>query len=294
MIVAVECLGCFPACHAFRIKHGMARCDKRSLSVRVMGVKICPVLVSKLVHLQCAAGNSRTSVSKSILILLLSSGLSLWNIHRRIFICKKRNKNHGEYSRWLECCAECSASLRSVINHRQQPHKTREIIKGWLEDTSWLLPLGKTINAPPHCSGGRETKGGCSPAVKELTDLHVALLLKLHLLVLHCIISFFLCLSPTLFLSISRAGPLLSFPVPHNFYPHLICYPLPPPYTLLSPASLALLVCRQESKHWKVYALCFGRTGQDNEQRHIKVNEISRFSCTVLPRHARKVGNLFI
>lgn len=105
--------------------------------------------MSKLVHLQCAAGNSRTSVSKSILILLLSTGLSLWNIHWRIFICKKRNKNHGEYSGWLECCAECSASLRSVIHHRQQPHKMREIIKGWLEDTSWRLPLGKTINAPP-------------------------------------------------------------------------------------------------------------------------------------------------
>lgn len=206
---------------------------------------ICPVLVSKLVHLQCAAGNSRTSVSKSILILLLSTGLSLWNIHWRIFICKKRNKNHGEYSGWLECCAECSASLRSVIHHRQQPHKMREIIKGWLEDTSWRLPLGKTINAPPHCSGGGETKGGCSPAVKELTDLHVALLLKLHLLVLHCIISFFLCLSPTLFLSISRAGPLLSFPVPHNFT-HTSFATLSLLLTLSSP--LPLLVCLSAGK----------------------------------------------
>lgn len=51
---------------------------------------------------------------------------------------KKRNKNHGEYSRWLESGAECGAEsgaecgacLRSVINHHQQPHKMREITNG--------------------------------------------------------------------------------------------------------------------------------------------------------------------
>lgn len=122
---------------------------------------------------------SRMVVSKSIFIILLSSAHSIWNIHRRVFVFKKRNINHGENSRWLEGWAECSACLRSVINHHQQPHKMRRITNGWLEDTSWLLPLGATVNALPHCSGGN-TKGGCSPAVKKPADLYSALPLKLN------------------------------------------------------------------------------------------------------------------
>lgn len=108
---------------------------------------------------------------------------------------------------------------------------------------------------------------------------------------IRCIISLFLslCLVPTLFLSISRAGLLLSFLVPHNFLPtpHL----LPSPPSLLSPLPcLSPLVCRQESKHWKAYAYCLSRTGQDNQQSYIKVNGISRYSSTVLLRHTDRKG----
>lgn len=124
-------------------------------------------------------GNSRMAVSKSILILLLSSGHYIWNIHRRVFVFKKRNKKPWSSPGGWGVRAECSACLRSVINHHQQPHKMREITNGWLEDTSRLLPLGATVNALPHCSGGN-TKGGCSPVVKESADLDAALQLKLN------------------------------------------------------------------------------------------------------------------
>lgn len=43
--------------------------------------------------------NSR--ISESILILLLSSGHSIWNIHRRVFVFRKRSEKHDEYSRWF-------------------------------------------------------------------------------------------------------------------------------------------------------------------------------------------------
>lgn len=131
----------------------------------------------------------------------------------------------------------------------------------------------------PHWSWGNTKE-----AVKEPADLHAALLPLHNSSGFHTIISLSLppslsrlSLSPTIFLALPGAGLPLSFRVPYSFYPHLICYPLPPPYFLLSPLSLSLLFCRQESKHWKAFAYWWSRTEWDNYQC-IKVNEISRYA----------------
>lgn len=142
------------------------------------------------------------------------------------------------------CWAGCSARPRSVINHPRQPRQMREITNGWLEDTSWLLPSGATVNALPHCSEGKHKRRLFPSDESERADQYAALYYYWSSSGFYNY-SLSLSLSPSLFLSSFRAG--LSFPVPHNFYPHLICYPLPPPHSPLP--LLALLVCGEESAH---------------------------------------------
>lgn len=121
---------------------------------------------------------------------------------------------------------------------------------------------------------------------KEDADLHATLLLTLNLLV------------SLLFLVFPPHPPSLQIqgwallqsslvPSPHNFYPHLICYPLhhsPPSFLTLCCLCL-LLVCRLEGASRKVCAFSACRTERDNKQSYIKVNEISRFSFAALSRH---------
>lgn len=133
------------------------------------------------------------------------------------------------------------ACLGSVINHHQQPRKMREITYSWLEDTSWLLPLGATVNALPHCSGGKHKRqlfpsgeGACWSVCCTTTKAEFFWTLYN--------LSLSLWLFSTLFLSFSRVGLQLSFLAPYNFYPHLIYYSLPL-LTLSTP--LPLSACLQ-------------------------------------------------
>lgn len=82
--------------------------------------------------------------------------------------------------------------------------------------------------------------------------------------ILHCIISLALALSLPHHLPLHFQGwatALFSSPLQFLPTPHL----LPSPSSLLSalPCS-SLLVCRQESKHWKAFAYCLSRTRWDN------------------------------
>lgn len=120
MIIAAECSGSPPALPCFQNKtwHEMTRNDSEDVllkSAKFLSsygtnapVKVSPSSV-------CSRYKKKKEIQESvspILILLLSSGHSLWNIHRRVFVLKKRNKNHGEYSRWL-VGVEQSAALVS-------------------------------------------------------------------------------------------------------------------------------------------------------------------------------------